>query len=48
MDLRQKGLLRPIPLSRSLAEAIKPTALARVKTAEGLAALPLVLKQLRP
>jgi arabinogalactan oligomer/maltooligosaccharide transport system substrate-binding protein len=42
MDLRQKGLLRPIPLSRSLADSIEPTALARVNTAEGLAALPLV------
>jgi arabinogalactan oligomer/maltooligosaccharide transport system substrate-binding protein len=42
MDLRQRGLLRPIPLSRSLAESIEPAALARVKTAEGLAALPLV------
>ena len=42
MELRQKGLIRPIPLSRSLAESIEPTALAPLKTAEGLAALPLV------
>jgi ABC-type glycerol-3-phosphate transport system substrate-binding protein len=42
MELRQRDLIRPIPLTPSVAEAIEPTALAKVKVPGGLAALPLV------
>jgi ABC-type glycerol-3-phosphate transport system substrate-binding protein len=42
MELRQRGLIRAIPLTPSVVEAIEPTALAKVKVPGGLAAVPLV------